>query len=128
MPARQSRNTADKARKPIRLQKILAAAGIDSRRKCEELILEGDVTVNGEVIDSLPAFADPAVDDIRVNGSRIKTEEKVYFMLNKPKNVICTSRDPPGPHQGGGFGAVQGAGLLCGAAGYRDDGAVALDQ
>ena len=96
MPARQNRKTPNTTRKPIRLQKILAAAGIDSRRKCEELILEGDVMVNGEVIDSLPAFADPAVDDIRVNGSRIRTEEKVYFMLNKPKNVICTSRDPQG--------------------------------
>lgn len=82
--------------KPIRLQKILAASGIDSRRKCEELILGGSVMVNGEVINSLPAFADPAVDDIRVEGRRIRAEEKVYFLLNKPKNVICTSRDPQG--------------------------------
>ena len=52
--------------------------------------------VNGEVINSLPAFADPEKDDIRVNGRRIRAEEKVYFLLNKPKNVICTSRDPQG--------------------------------
>ena len=51
-----------------RLQKILAAAGIGSRRKCEELILEGAVTVNGTLVNELPAFADPAVDDIRVEG------------------------------------------------------------
>lgn len=82
--------------KRIRLQKILAASGIDSRRKCEELILGGSVMVNGEVINTLPAFADPAKDDIRVDGRRIRAEKKVYFLLNKPKNVICTSRDPQG--------------------------------
>lgn len=77
-----------------RLQKILAAAGIDSRRKCEELILEGAVTINGQMVDSLPAFADPINDDIRVDGNRIVAEEKVYFLLNKPKGVICTNADP----------------------------------
>lgn len=77
-----------------RLQKILATAGIDSRRKCEELILDHAVTVNGEIIDELPAFADPDHDDIRVNGRRIKHPEKVYFLLNKPKGVICTNSDP----------------------------------
>ncbi len=79
-----------------RLQKILAAAGVDSRRNCEELILEGAVTVNGEVILELPAFADPQTDDIRVNGQRIRQAEKVYFLLNKPKGVICTNFDPQG--------------------------------
>ncbi|MEN8127757.1 MAG: pseudouridine synthase [Planctomycetota bacterium] len=77
-----------------RLQKILAAAGIDSRRKCEELILDHSVIVNGEIIDELPAFADPINDDIRVNGQRIKQPEKIYFLLNKPKGVICTNSDP----------------------------------
>jgi 23S rRNA pseudouridine2605 synthase len=77
-----------------RLQKILASAGIDSRRKCEELIQEGGVTVNGHVIDTLPAFANPDTDDIRVNGVRLKQPKKVYFLLNKPKGVICTSCDP----------------------------------
>jgi len=77
-----------------RLQKILASAGIDSRRKCEELIQEGGVTVNGHVIDTLPAFANPDTDDIRVNGVRLKQPKKVYFLLNKPKGVICTSSDP----------------------------------
>lgn len=96
MSARKSREVPDLNRKPIRLQKILAAAGIDSRRKCEELILEGEVMVNGEIINTLPAFADPDRDDIRINGSRIRAQEKVYFLLNKPKNVICTSRDPQG--------------------------------
>jgi len=96
MSARQKKEVPVGDRKPIRLQKILAAAGIDSRRKCEELILEGGVMVNGEIINALPAFADPERDDIRINGSRIRAQEKVYFLLNKPKNVICTSRDPQG--------------------------------
>ncbi len=88
--------TSGRAGKPIRLQKILASAGIDSRRGCEELILSGAVTVNGEVVHTLPAFANPETDDIRVEGSRIRPERKVYFLLNKPKNVICTNRDPQG--------------------------------
>ncbi|OQY02979.1 MAG: hypothetical protein B6I25_08640 [Planctomycetales bacterium 4572_13] len=77
-----------------RLQKILAAAGIASRRKCETLILEHSVTVNGEIVCELPAFSDPEKDDIRVDGQRIKCAKKVYFLLNKPKGVICTSSDP----------------------------------
>ncbi len=79
-----------------RLQKILAAAGIASRRNCEELILEGAVRVNRKVVDSLPAFADPVIDTITVNSKRIRAAEKVYFLLNKPKGVICTNADPQG--------------------------------
>ncbi len=84
------------AEKPQRLQRILAAAGVDSRRKCETLILDGAVTVNGKVIDTLPAFADPDKDDIRVHSNRIGYPQKRYFLLNKPKNVICTNVDPQG--------------------------------
>ena len=79
-----------------RLQKILAAAGLGSRRACEELILESAVKVNGKIVDHIPAFADPEVDVITVNGKRIQAEQKVYFLLNKPKGVICTSADPYG--------------------------------
>jgi len=79
-----------------RLQKILAAAGVASRRKCEELITEGVVSVNRKVVDALPAFADPDTDIITVRGKRIRRAEKVYFLLNKPKGVICTSSDPAG--------------------------------
>jgi len=79
-----------------RLQKFLAAAGIDSRRKCEELILDGVVRVNGRVVDELPAFVDPEKDAITIAGKRIRPAQKVYFLLNKPKGVICTSRDPQG--------------------------------
>jgi 23S rRNA pseudouridine2605 synthase len=77
-----------------RLQKILAAAGVASRRKCEELILEGLVSVNGKFVDSLPVFADPEKDVIITAGRRIKPQPKVYFLLNKPKGVICTNFDP----------------------------------
>lgn len=79
-----------------RLQKVLAAAGVDSRRKCEELILDGAVRVNRKVVDKLPAFVDPEKDVIVVNGKKIRAVRKVYFLLNKPKGVICTNRDPQG--------------------------------
>ncbi len=79
-----------------RLQKILAAAGIDSRRNCEELIVAGVVRVNRKVVDELPAFADPDEDVITVHGKRIQAAHKVYYLLNKPKGVICTNRDPQG--------------------------------
>ena len=79
-----------------RLQKVLAAAGVDSRRKCEELILDGAVRVNRKVVDKLPAFVDPERDVITVNGKRIRSARKVYFLLNKPKGVICTNSDPQG--------------------------------
>ena len=79
-----------------RLQKVLAAAGVDSRRNCEELILEGAVRVNRKVVDTLPAFVDPERDVITVNGRRIQAARKVYFLLNKPKGVICTNSDPQG--------------------------------
>jgi len=79
-----------------RLQKVLAAAGVDSRRKCEELILAGAVRVNRKVVDRLPAFVDAEKDVITVAGRRIRRAEKVYFLLNKPRGVICTNRDPQG--------------------------------
>jgi 23S rRNA pseudouridine2605 synthase len=80
----------------IRLQKILANSGIDSRRNCEELILEGAVRVNRKVVEELPAFADPDQDIITVHGRRIESAAKVYFLLNKPRGVICTNKDPQG--------------------------------
>lgn len=79
-----------------RLQKILAGAGIDSRRNCEELILSGVVRVNRQVVDELPVFADLSRDVITVHGKRIHAAEKQYYLLNKPKGVICTNSDPQG--------------------------------
>ncbi|GMK37902.1 hypothetical protein PCCS19_09560 [Paenibacillus sp. CCS19] len=79
-----------------RLQKILAQAGIASRRKCEELILTGQVEVNGVQVTTLGAKADPNEDVITVNGKPIETEAKLYIMLNKPKGVITSASDPQG--------------------------------
>ena len=80
----------------LRLQKVMAAAGVDSRRNCEELILDGVVCVNRKVVDSLPAFVNPDKDVVTVNGKRIEDAEKVYFLLNKPKGYLCTNVDPYG--------------------------------
>lgn len=85
------------ASRGVRIQKVLAAAGIDSRRRCEELIADGAVTVNGRIVDSLPAWVDPSEDDIVVEGRRLpKAERKVYVMLNKPRRCVTTTEDPDG--------------------------------
>ena len=60
-----------------RLQKVLAAAGVDSRRKCEELILSGAVRINGRVVDKLPAFVDAERDNITVDGVKVCAAPKV---------------------------------------------------
>ncbi len=78
-----------------RLQKILASAGIASRRKSEELIAEGRVTVNGKVITELGSKADIERDHIKVDGKLLReTEKHVYIALNKPDNVVSTASDP----------------------------------
>ncbi|MFC4599121.1 pseudouridine synthase [Cohnella hongkongensis] len=79
-----------------RLQKVLANAGVASRRKCEDLIAAGKVTVNGKVVTELGAKADPSVDAIAVSGRPIKKETKMYIMFNKPKGVITSVSDPKG--------------------------------
>ena len=79
-----------------RLQKVMASAGVASRRQCEELILAGAVRVNRKVVDELPVFVDLETDTITVDGKRLRVGERVYFVLNKPKGVICTNRDPQG--------------------------------
>jgi 23S rRNA pseudouridine2605 synthase len=78
-----------------RLQKILAAAGIASRRKAEELILEGRVQVNGKVVKELGTRADLDRDHIRVDGKLLHgREEQRYYMLNKPRGYVTTLSDP----------------------------------
>lgn len=80
---------------PQRLSKVLAAAGVASRRSSEELIFGGKVTVNGSVCDTPQTRVDPAKDIIYVNGNRLpkKQPPKVYLALNKPKGYICSSGD-----------------------------------
>ncbi|BFH13272.1 rRNA pseudouridine synthase [Paenibacillus melissococcoides] len=80
-----------------RLQKIMANAGVASRRKCEQLILDGKVEVNGEVVTALGVKADPATDIITVNGKPITANaNKVYAAFHKPKGVITSMSDPEG--------------------------------
>ena len=80
-----------------RLQKILSAAGVASRRTSEQLITEGRVSVNGAVVRELGSKADPAVDDIRVDGRRIRAAvTQRYIALYKPRGYVTTRKDPEG--------------------------------
>jgi 23S rRNA pseudouridine2605 synthase len=80
-----------------RLQKIIAAAGIASRRKAEELITGGLVSVNGQIVTELGSKADIEHDHIKVNGKLLKGPERpVYLLLNKPKGYVTTVTDPEG--------------------------------
>jgi 23S rRNA pseudouridine2605 synthase len=80
-----------------RLQKIIAAAGITSRRKAEELITQGRVTVNGQVVSELGSKADPERDHIKLDGKLLRGPERhKYFLLNKPKGYVTTVSDPEG--------------------------------
>lgn len=80
--------------RPQRLQKILAQAGYGSRRACEQLILQGRVRVNGQVVTQLGVQADPRCDVIEVDGKRVQLpEEHTYILLHKPAGVVTTRRD-----------------------------------
>jgi 23S rRNA pseudouridine2605 synthase len=82
---------------PQRLQKIIAAAGIASRRKAEELITQGRVSVNGQTVTELGSKADLASDHIKVDGKLLQGAERhVYVLLNKPKGYVTTVSDPEG--------------------------------
>jgi 23S rRNA pseudouridine2605 synthase len=78
----------------IRLNRYIANAGICSRRKADELIIAGVVSVNGEVVSELGTKVDPMRDEIRYNGETLKREKNVYVLLNKPKDYITTTDDP----------------------------------
>lgn len=78
----------------IRLNRYISNAGICSRRKADELITAGVISVNGEVVTSLGTKVDPAKDEIRYNNERLKREKMVYVLLNKPKDYITTTDDP----------------------------------
>ena len=80
-----------------RLQKLISQAGICSRRKAEELIVSGRVTVNGKPVTELGSKADLTVDLVKVDGQLIRVSpKKTYILLNKPKGYLCTLRDPQG--------------------------------
>ena len=79
-----------------RLQKVLAAAGAGSRRKCEELISAGRVEVDRQVVTKMGTRVDPVAQEIRLDGEVLSRPKHVYYALNKPSGVICTNRDPSG--------------------------------
>ena len=82
--------------KPQRLQKILAHAGLGSRRDCEQYILQGRVTVDGKVVRELGTRVDPEGAAIAVDGERVRLEKMVYYAVNKPKGYVSTNNDPAG--------------------------------
>ncbi len=80
-----------------RIQKVLSEAGVASRRAVEEMILEGRITINGELVATLPCFIGPG-DEVLVDNMpvRKRPSNKRYYLLNKPKHVVCTQDDPQG--------------------------------
>ncbi|HMF38195.1 MAG TPA: S4 domain-containing protein, partial [Isosphaeraceae bacterium] len=82
--------------KPQRLQKILAHAGLGSRRDCEEYILQGRVTVEGKVVRELGTRVNSESAAITVDGERVRLEKMVYYAVNKPKGFVSTDNDPAG--------------------------------
>ncbi|MGC4032839.1 MAG: pseudouridine synthase [Tepidisphaeraceae bacterium] len=79
----------------VRIQKLLADAGVESRRHVEEMVLERRITVNGELVKSLPVMVNPETDEIAIDGQPVKftaeSAEKIYVIVNKPKGVYCTN-------------------------------------
>src|SRR5208283_4845699 len=79
-----------------RVHKILAHAGVGSRRHCEALIVAGRVTVDGKPVRELGSQADPEQQKICVDGEPVHTERSVYWLVNKPRGYLCTNQDPAG--------------------------------
>ncbi|NQX95620.1 MAG: hypothetical protein HRT64_12010, partial [Erythrobacter sp.] len=80
-----------------RLQRVMADAGVGSRRACESMIENGDVTVNGQLVTALPAWVNPEEDRIVVAGKVLpQADRKIYVMLNKPPRTLSTAKDEPG--------------------------------
>jgi len=79
-----------------RLQKVLAGAGIASRREAEEIIREGRVKVDGQIITELGTRVEPRKQEIFVDGERLPQPKLVYYAVHKPTGVVCTARDPAG--------------------------------
>jgi 23S rRNA pseudouridine2605 synthase len=79
-----------------RLQKVLAAAGLGSRRQCEDLIRDGRVEVDRQVVTELGTRVDPSRQEIRVDGESLRPSKRLYFAVNKPVGVVSTNRDPSG--------------------------------
>ena len=92
----RTKPTASEGQGLARLQKILAAAGVGSRRQCEEVILEGRVEVDRKVVSQLGAKADAFRQEIRLDGNLLAKPKRVYYLVHKPPGVLSTNRDPAG--------------------------------
>jgi 23S rRNA pseudouridine2605 synthase len=79
-----------------RLQKVLAHAGVGSRRHCEDLITAGRIAVDGVIVRELGTRVDPATQSIAVDGASIQGESAAYWLVNKPRGYLCTNHDPAG--------------------------------
>jgi pseudouridine synthase len=95
-PPRANQDLHDDAQTGDRLQKVLAHAGIASRRECEELVREGRVEVDRKVVTELGPRVDPLTQEIRVDGEALPRPKLTYFAVNKPTGVVATARDPAG--------------------------------
>lgn len=81
---------------PVRLNRLLAQAGFGSRRDCDELIEQGRIEVDGQTVTELGTKVDPAVAKVEVDGQPLKRHRPVYYAVHKPRDVLCTQRDPQG--------------------------------
>ncbi len=95
-PGKLSKLPPVEAPAEFRLQKFLASAGLGSRRQCEELIRSGRITVDGLAVDNPGVNIDPKKQVIEYDGEKLKPQKLKYFVLNKPKGVLCTNSDPGG--------------------------------
>ena len=80
----------------VRLQKYMAECGVGSRRTCEQIIMDGRVSVDGNIVTEMGVQIDPTHQRIEVDGKVISTNQLVYIAVNKPDGIICTSKDPMG--------------------------------
>ncbi len=96
MPPREAEQTEERGSERMRLQRFLAAAGLGSRRQCEDYITTGRVSINGQDVQDLGTTVDPSTDKVRVDGELVRAEPKKYYVLNKPTGYVCTHRDPAG--------------------------------
>src|SRR5215203_5609634 len=137
-----SHSQPEKQTEGLRLQKVLAAAGLGSRRACEELIAAGRVAVDGRTVREQGMRVDPGTAEVTVDGSRVNVRsDLVYLALNKPRGVLSTMSDPEGRPTVGDYVAersqrlfhvgrldAETEGLLLRAGVELEDGPVAVDS
>jgi 23S rRNA pseudouridine2605 synthase len=93
---RTAKPSSPESEHAVRLQKILAAAGVGSRRECEEIIREGRVDVDGKTVTEMGTRVDPDRQQVRVDGETLRRPKRHYYVVNKPSGILSTSKDPSG--------------------------------